>query len=167
MAGDAREQALFQERILDHYRRPRNRRALDDADRTATRRNPLCGDDVAVYLALDPSLRSGQAPRDTVIGAATFVGQGCSITQAAASLLTEALAGRTTGEADLLLARYRAMIEGSAPAADVETLGELRALSGVARYPGRRRCALLPAEAFADALRDPRDASAPNDDGSA
>lgn len=170
MAADAREQAVFQELILDHYRRPRNRRAMRDADRTATLRNPLCGDDVAVYLRLDgdPSPRAGHAPSTSagraVVREMTFTGQGCSITQAAASMLTVAATGRTLDEVAALVARFRAMIAGDAAAAADERLGELRALAGVARHPGRLRCALLPVEAYARAMaasgpRDVRDAA--------
>ena len=128
--------------ILEHYRRPRNRGALEGADRAAERRNPLCGDAITVELALD-----GEVVRE-----AGFTGQGCSITQAAASMLTGALRGLTLGEARELLARYAAMIGGDASVAADGALGDLRALSGVARFPARHRCALLPAEAIGEAL---------------
>ncbi|HEY0972461.1 MAG TPA: SUF system NifU family Fe-S cluster assembly protein [Gemmatimonadales bacterium] len=140
---DARTEALYQELILDHYRRPRNRGPVTGADRAAERRNPLCGDAIAVELALD-----GERVRE-----AGFTGQGCSITQAAASMLTGALRGLTLGEARALLARYDAMIGGDPAALADVSLGELRALSGVARFPARLRCALLPAEALEEALR--------------
>lgn len=141
-APDARTEALYQELILDHYRRPRNRRELAHADRTAERRNPLCGDAIRVELAMD----------DDRVREAAFAGQGCSISQAAASMLTGALHGRTGAEAVALLRRYAAMIGGDAAAAADDALGELRALSGVARHPARHTCALLPAQAFAEAL---------------
>ena len=152
MPEDARQQALFQELILDHYRRPRNRRALDGADRRVSLRNPLCGDDVTVYLALD-----GDRVRE-----ATFTGQGCSITQAAASMLTSAVAGRSLGEVRALLDGFGRMIAGEARD-DVAGLGELGALAGVARHPGRRRCALLPADAVAAALVAPDVSDAASD----
>lgn len=141
-APDARTEALYQELILDHYRRPRHRRELPHADRTAERRNPLCGDAIRISLALD-----GDRVRE-----AAFTGQGCSISQAAASMLTGALHGRTSAEAVVLLQRYAAMIGGDATAAADDALGELRALSGVARHPARHTCALLPAQALAEAI---------------
>lgn len=152
--SDARTQALYQERILEHFRSPRRRRALPDADVRATLRNPLCGDDVTAQLALD-----GDLVRD-----AAFIGQGCSITTAAASMLSEAMPGRTRAEIAALLARYTAMLTGDREAAADERLGELRALAGVARHPARLRCALLPADAFAGALGLPRSGHAPADD---
>jgi nitrogen fixation protein NifU and related proteins len=131
--ADARLSAIYQELILDHYRRPRNKGALDAADATAERRNPLCGDEIALALAFE-----GDRVRD-----ARFTGRGCSISQASASMLTQALRGKTRGEAEVLLRRFSAMVHGDAVAAADEALGELRALSGVARFPARIRCATL------------------------
>ena len=147
MAGrTARSEALYQELILDHYRSPRNRGELPGADVTIAHRNPLCGDELTVSLALD-----GERVRE-----ARFMGRGCAISQAAASMLTGALRGLTIVEARALLARYAAMFtsdaSAAASAADDPTLGELRALSGVARLPARIRCALLPSDAFTRAL---------------
>jgi nitrogen fixation NifU-like protein len=148
-APTARTEALYQELILEHFRRPRNRRALSDADARATLKNPLCGDEITAQLALD-----GEVVRE-----AAFTGQGCSITTAAASMLSEAVRGRTRGEIDELLARYAAMLTGDHDAASDDRLGELRALSGVARHPARLRCALLPADAYARALALPLETS--------
>jgi nitrogen fixation NifU-like protein len=117
---------------------------MQHADRTAERRNPLCGDAIAVALAL--------ALDGDVVHEATFIGQGCSISQAAASMLTEALRGQPRAEAATLLRRFAAMIGGDAVAAADESLGQLRALAGVARHPARHSCALLPAQALAEAL---------------
>ncbi|HEU4629349.1 MAG TPA: SUF system NifU family Fe-S cluster assembly protein [Gemmatimonadaceae bacterium] len=150
-ATSARTERLHQELILDHFRRPRRRHALPHADARTTLRNPLCGDDVTVELALD-----GEVVRD-----AAFTGQGCSITTAAASMLSEALPGRTRAQGAALLARYGAMLTGDREAAADERLGELRALAGVARHPGRLRCALLPADAFARALGGDRATDSP------
>jgi nitrogen fixation NifU-like protein len=140
-APSARVQALYQELILDHYRRPRNRGALPDADGTATLRNPLCGDQVTTYVR-----RDGGVVRD-----ARFAGQGCSIAQATASMLTGALRGLSDDEAAALLARVGRVLRGDAEAA--RAVGEpLHALAAVARFPARVPCALLPARAFARAL---------------
>ena len=139
--ASARTQALYQELILDHYRRPRNRGALPAADGSASLRSPLCGDRVTTYVARDGG----------VVTAASFQGQGCSISQAAASMLTDALRGRSDDDAAALLGRVARMLGGDAAAADA--LGEpLRALAVVARFPARVPCAMLPARAFARAL---------------
>lgn len=144
-AESPKVQALYQELILDHFRRPRHRHPLPHASAVAMLRNPLCGDEITAQLALD----------DDVVREAAFTGQGCSITTAAASLLSEALAGRPRDEVAALLARYAAMLGGDRAAVADDRLGDLRALSGVARHPGRLRCALLPADAFARALALP------------
>jgi len=143
-ANDAQLAAIYQELILDHYRRPRNKGLVDAADaHTAERRNPLCGDEVTLALALDDDGRV----RDV-----RFAGRGCSISQASASMLTEAVRGKTRAEAEALLARFSAMVHGDAEAAADPALGELRALSGVARFPARIRCATLAWSALADLL---------------
>ncbi len=139
MPEDPREQALFQELILDHYRRPRHRRALEQPSGAAVRRNPACGEHVEAAVALEGD----------VVREAAFTGAACSIATAAASMLASALAGLTREDAAALLGRYRAMLGGEAAATE---LGELRALAAVVRYPARRPCALLPADAFAAAL---------------
>lgn len=138
----AQVEALYQELILDHYRRPRNKGAPPHADARATIANPLCGDEVTVYLAFDGD----------VVREARFAGQGCSISQAAASMLTGATRGRGRADAIALLHRYGAMLAGDREAARDEVLGELRALSGVARFPARVLCAALPAQALVEAL---------------
>lgn len=144
--GSARGEAVYQELILHHYRHPRNKGVLPDADVTLAHNNPLCGDELVVYLALD----------GTTVREACFTGQGCAISQAAASMLTSALRGRTVDEARALLASYASMFGGdagaAAAAADDPALGDLRALAGVARLPARVRCALLPADALGRAL---------------
>ncbi len=141
-ASSARSEAIYQELILDHYRSPRNRSVLEDADVVVTHRNPLCGDELVVYLALD-----GDKIRE-----ARFTGQGCAISQAAASMLTGALNGGTVDDARAILACYSSMMHGDASSIDDPSLGELRALAGVARLPARVKCALLPADAFSRAL---------------
>ncbi|MHB1223723.1 MAG: Fe-S cluster assembly sulfur transfer protein SufU [Gemmatimonadaceae bacterium] len=144
-AGSARGEALYQELILDHYRHPRNKGVLADADVTLAHHNPLCGDELVVYLALD-------GPR---VREARFTGQGCAISQAAASMLTTAVRGATVTEARALLARYASIFAADATAATAAAdpaLGDLRSLAGVSRLPARVKCALLPADAFAAAL---------------
>lgn len=145
---EAQLAAIYQELILDHYRRPRNKGALEAADAVAERRNPLCGDEIVLQLAFDGD----------VVREARFTGRGCSISQASASMLTQAVRGRTRAEADALLRRFTALVHGQEGPAGAdpgrdETLGELRALQGVARFPARIRCATLAWSALDEALR--------------
>ncbi|MBC7791180.1 MAG: SUF system NifU family Fe-S cluster assembly protein [Anaerolineae bacterium] len=133
---------LYQEMILDHYRRPRNRAPLPDASITVERNNPLCGDLIQLSLAFDGE----------IVRAAVWRGQGCSISSASASMMTQAIAGRTFGHARTIAARFGAMLSGDRAAADDELLGDLRALSAVARYPMRIKCALLPWSALEEGM---------------
>lgn len=135
-------QAMYQELILDHYRRPRNKGTLESPDRSVPMRNPLCGDEIDLHVKLD-----GDRVTDL-----KFTGRGCSISQAAASMMTEAVKGRTTAEATALWGRYRAMILGDQAAATDKALGPLRSLSGVSKFPARVRCALLAWNALEEAL---------------
>ena len=126
---------LYQEVILDHSKRPRNFRAMADATHTATGNNPLCGDRVEVYVRLD----GGR------IADASFVGQGCAISRASASMMTEALRGRTTEEAHALFTKFHGMVTGdSGNAPDGPVFGKLSAFAGVSEFPVRVKCASLP-----------------------
>ena len=122
---------LYREVILDHYRRPRNRGSLAEATRTAEGVNPVCGDEITLELLINDHMIEGVA----------FSGQGCAISLASASMLTERIKGKTTTEAIRVLGEVRAMlVNGEAPSSD---LGDLEALEGVARLPVRVKCALL------------------------
>ena len=136
--------AAYQELILDHFRRPRNRGALERADARAELRNPLCGDEVAIAIALDDRGRVTEA---------RFTGAGCSISQASASMLTALVRGKTLAEVAAVRERLAAMLAGDADAAPDLLLGDLRAFAGVSRVPMRIKCALLPWRAFDEALR--------------
>jgi nitrogen fixation NifU-like protein len=139
--------ALYQSLILEHYRRPRNHGVLEDADVAVTVKNPLCGDQLVLQLAFD----------DTgAVRAARFRGQGCSISLATASMLTECITGKSREAIDATAHRFARMLEGDADAATEPALGDLRALSGVAKVPARIRCAQLPWEALERALSDGR-----------
>lgn len=131
--ADAALSALYQEMILDHYRRPRNKGVLDSADVSIPMRNPLCGDEITLELAL-----AGDELSDL-----RFTGHGCSISQASTSMMTELVKGKSVHEVDTLRERFRAMVMGDAEAAGDESLGKTRCLSGVARFPARVKCALL------------------------
>ena len=124
-------QDLYQEVILDHNRQPRNFRALDGGRRTEGY-NPLCGDRLTVYLRVD----------DGVIADVSFQGSGCAISKASASLMTEALKGKTIADANRLFERFQHMIT-SPPDTPVDDLGKLMALAGVRQFPVRVKCASL------------------------
>ena len=123
---------LYQEVILDHNRRPRNFRAITDASRTQDGFNPLCGDRLTLYVKLDGDLISDVA----------FQGSGCAISKASASLMTEALKGKTIGEARTMFDRFHEMVT-SAPDAPPPDLGKLSVLAGVREFPTRVKCASL------------------------
>lgn len=136
-------QAMYQELILDHYRRPRNKGELGGEHRTIAMKNPLCGDEVYLHLSVE----------DEKVADISFTGRGCSISQAAASMITQAVKGKTADEAEALGVRYREMIMGDAEAAKDKSLGQLRALSGVSKFPARVKCALLAWNALEEGLK--------------
>lgn len=125
---------LYRDVIVDHNRSPRNFRSVEPPRREADGHNPLCGDKLRVYLRLDG---------DTISDIA-FEGSGCAISVASASLMTEALMGKTEVEAIALFDRMHALLtEDSPEAPDPVALGKLAALSGVREYPTRVKCASL------------------------
>jgi nitrogen fixation NifU-like protein len=135
--------ALYQEMILDHYRRPRNKGTLDNADASVEMKNPLCGDEIALQVAFD-----GDAVSDL-----RFSGRGCSISQASASMMTQLVKGKRRDEIDSIRNQFRDLMLGVSPA-DERSLGSLRALSGVARFPARVKCALLAWNALETAMAE-------------
>lgn len=122
---------LYREVILEHYKSPRNRGRLADPDVATRGHNPLCGDDVEISLDLV----------DDVVSDIRFQGKGCSISQASASMLTEAVKGKTTAQARDLIETFKAMMHGDTVSRD--DLGDIQALQGVRKYPVRIKCALL------------------------
>ena len=132
---------LYQETILDHSRRPRNFRALEDANRKAEGYNPLCGDQCKVFLK----------EHGGVIGKVTFQGSGCAISTASASLMTEILQGKSVGEAETLLAKFHDLLTTDQPMA--QDLGKLVVFSGVREFPARVKCATLAWHTLREALR--------------
>ena len=130
---DSELAALYQDIIIDHNKSPRNFREIPPPRHEADGYNPLCGDRLSVYVTLD-----GDRITDV-----SFKGSGCAISVASASLMTEALKGRTVPEAKALFERMHALLTGhEAKDADVE-LGKLEALAGVRAYPSRVKCATL------------------------
>ncbi len=122
---------LYREVILDHYTRPRNKGTLDDADIKVEGANPLCGDELSISV----KLTGGK------ISDVRFVGRGCSISQASASMMTEQLKGKTLPEARGLVGQFKAMMHGQE--VPEEDLGDLMALQGVRKFPVRIKCATL------------------------
>jgi nitrogen fixation protein NifU and related proteins len=135
--------ALYQEMILDHYRRPRNKGEIENPDETIVMKNPLCGDEITVQVRYDG---------DTVADVG-FSGRGCSISQASASMMTQLVKGKSRDEIEGLRSRFREMVMGDATAQEDKSLGSLRALGGVARFPARVKCALLAWNALEEGLK--------------
>jgi len=131
---------LYRDLILDHYRLPRNNRVLDTPDADLTQFNPVCGDEVR----LTARIRNGS------IEEIAFVGQGCSISQSSASMMTEAIRGRSLEDASTLAHNFRAMILGED--VDEATMGDLMSLQGTSRYPTRVKCAVLAWDTLQKAL---------------
>jgi nitrogen fixation NifU-like protein len=134
---------LYQETILDHNRHPSNFRPMGDATRSVEADNPLCGDRLQLFLKID-----GDRIADI-----SFVGSGCAISVASASMLTERLKGATLAEAEGLFEAVHAVLTGGPAQAHAPQLGNLEALAGVRRYPMRVKCATLSWHALKAALR--------------
>jgi nitrogen fixation NifU-like protein len=135
--------SLYQQLILEHYRSPRNKGDLPDKTVEIHMRNPSCGDEIRLQLRIE----------DGRIADAKFVGSGCSISQAAVSMMTGLVKGRALAEADALAERFKKMMHGDEAAAKDRTMGDLRALAGVSKFPVRVKCALLGFDALQEALK--------------
>jgi nitrogen fixation NifU-like protein len=133
--------ALYEEVILDHNRSPRNWGELPDANRRAEGRNPMCGDRLTLSLRLEGD----------VIADVRFTGEGCAISKASASMMTQAVKGKTRTEAEALFGSFHDLVTGRAAGPD-PSLGRLRAFGGVARFPMRVKCASLAWHALREAL---------------
>ncbi len=134
---------LYREIILDHYRSPRNRGSLEQPTATGEGDNPLCGDEVRVDLDI----------RDGRVFDVRFEANGCSISQASASMMTEAVKGLSLEEVDSLFETFKVMMY-SAGEVDVEALGDLEALQGVRKFPVRVKCATLAWNTLQEALEE-------------
>ena len=131
MNFDLRE--LYQEIILDHNKRPRNRGRVAAANREAEGHNPLCGDQVKLTMVTENGLVKDIA----------FEGQGCAISTASASLMTEAVKGKTIEEAEAIFREFQSMVTETGEASDHSSLGELEVFQGVREHPVRIKCATL------------------------
>jgi nitrogen fixation protein NifU and related proteins len=124
---------LFQDIILEHYKRPRNKGAIQNATAHVHMNNPTCGDEVYLFLRV----------RDGVVEDVGFEGEGCSISQASISMMTQILKGQSVVDGLRLAERFTAMMHGDPEAAKDKELRDARALAGVSKFPTRVKCALL------------------------
>lgn len=134
---------LYKEVILDHYRDPRNKGRLDPHDVALERNNPLCGDEIELFLKFEG---------DDVQGIA-FEGKGCSISQASASMMTEKVKGLSAADAQTLARSIKRMMAGEEDG-DPKVLEDLVSLKGVVKYPVRIKCALLGWNTLVEALEE-------------
>ncbi|HUH60086.1 MAG TPA: SUF system NifU family Fe-S cluster assembly protein [Candidimonas sp.] len=141
--GDLRE--LYQEVIFDHNRRPRNFHAMTDASHTADGHNPLCGDQLTIYAQVNGN----------VVREVSFIGHGCAISTASASLMTEAVKGMTVAEVEGLFRDMHAMLTEAHP--EGRDFGKLEVLSGVREFPARVKCATLAWHTLHNAITMARD----------
>jgi nitrogen fixation NifU-like protein len=140
---------LYKEVILDHYKNPRNKRPMPDAELSCSRNNPLCGDEILVSAHVE----------DGHVADVAFQGQGCSISQSSASMLTEAVKGKSVNDAEKLAADFRGMMAGEVEP-DEDEFGDLVALKGVVKYPIRIKCAVLAWDVLQEALSGAGEAAA-------
>ncbi|MBI4538061.1 MAG: SUF system NifU family Fe-S cluster assembly protein [Gemmatimonadetes bacterium] len=138
--------SLYQQLILDHYRHPRNKGELDPRTVEVHVYNPVCGDEVGLQMQVE----------NERIADVKFTGQGCSISQAAVSMMTVLLKGKPLADADTLAGRFTQMMHGEPEAARDKALGDLRALQGVSKFPVRIKCALLAFDALREAVQRTR-----------
>ena len=125
---------LYQQVILDHNKKPRNFHKLENANRSAEGYNPLCGDHLNVYLHVE----------DDQVKEVSFEGSGCAISKASASMMTQAVKGKTKAEAELLFSEFHRMATGELDAeSDANHLGKLTIFAGVREFPARVKCATL------------------------
>lgn len=132
---------LYGQIIMDHYHRPRNKGELENADLEEHLLNPLCGDEITVYAALD----------ENKVADVKFDGRGCSISQASASMMTERLMGKSREEAEEEIKRFKNMMTGEE---EFPEMDDLAALKGVIQYPSRIKCATLAWNAFQQGMDD-------------
>jgi len=127
--------ALYQEVILDHNKNPRNFKRIEDADCSVDGYNPLCGDHYTIFLKMN----------DEIISEIAFVGSGCAISKASASVMSTILKGKTRTEAEQLFEKFHHLVRGEIKNdADIDQMGKLAAFAGVSEFPARVKCAILP-----------------------
>ena len=147
---EPRLDSLYQQLILEHYKSPRNRGEMEDAQVEVHMRNPTCGDEIKLQLRVE----------DGRIAQVTHTGQGCSISQAAVSMISQQLTDASVEDAVDVARRFTALMHGDESVARDRSLGDLRALAGVSKFPVRVKCALLGFDALQEALKQVGDTSA-------
>ena len=135
--------ALYEEVILDHNRSPRNWGEIPDATSRVQGTNPLCGDRLTLTLKVEGD----------VIADVRFTGEGCAISKASASMMTQAIKGRTRAEAEQLFEGFHSLVTGKSGGPPDKSLGSLRAFAGVARFPTRVKCATMAWHAMKEGLQ--------------
>lgn len=139
---------LYREIILDHYKNPRNRGELPEPAISVEGHNPLCGDEITLYLDV----------ADDIVRDVKVSGQGCSISQSSASMMTQAVIGRPVAEVRAVIRRFKSMMaieeDGLEPSDTDISLGDLEALQGVVKFPVRIKCATLSWNTLAEALAE-------------
>ncbi len=135
---------LYQEILLEHNSKPRNFRRVENPSRTAEGYNPLCGDQITVYLKM-----SGD-----IIDDVAFQGVGCAISRASASMMTQSIKGKKLSEANQIFDAFHLMVTDPISEPDYDTLGDLETLSGINEYPTRIKCAILAWHTLRSALND-------------
>ena len=135
---------LYQEILLEHNSKPRNFRKVEDASATAEGYNPLCGDQITLYLKVV----------DDVVEDVAFQGVGCAISRASASMMTQSIKGKSLDEAHVIFDAFHNMITHPNEEPDFDILGDLETLSGVNEYPTRIKCAVLAWHTMRSALND-------------
>jgi len=138
--------SLYQQVILDHYRKPRNRGELPDRTVAVVMRNPSCGDEITLQLKVE----------DDAVADVRYLGEGCSISQASVSMMSTIIKGRPVDEALELARRFNQLMHGDKEAAKDRSLKDLRALQGVSKFPVRIKCALLGFDALQEAVKRTR-----------
>jgi nitrogen fixation NifU-like protein len=144
---DLKLSSLYQQLILEHYRNPRNKGELPDKTVEIHMANPVCGDEIRLQLQIE---------NDRIVEA-RHVGQGCSISQASVSMMTNLLKGKPLDEVEKVATRFTEMMQGDEEAARDKSLGDLRALQGVSKFPVRIKCALLAFDALQEAIKKDRE----------
>jgi nitrogen fixation protein NifU and related proteins len=137
---------LYRRVIMDHYQKPRNRGILDDGDVSVDLNNPTCGDKVSLQMRI----------KDGKIEEARFMGEGCSISMASASMMTEAVKGQTVEDALRYVQLFSDMMQGEDIDTDEFPLEDIEALQGVAKFPARIKCATLAWKALEKGVKEPR-----------
>jgi nitrogen fixation protein NifU and related proteins len=139
---------LYQEVILDHNKNPRNFKKLENADCSVEGYNPLCGDHYTVFLRMDRE----------IISEITFLGSGCAISKASASVMSTVLKGKTRAEAEEWFEKFHHLVRGEMKdGTDIDELGKLAAFSGVSEFPARVKCAILPWHTMKNAIEEKKE----------